>query len=265
MRRRRIASVAIGAAAVAAFTLQASAAPHAHWDFNDAAGTMSSNTANTGTVAGTWGSDLAGSATTGDGLYRIQRNGGNRTVQWLPGTAIDTGSVYLTVQLDSQLWEHAASTDSGETLRFDILHDTSTETAGVALDRLRTPGALTLRGRGETDITETVLATYATGDPVVIEDPMTIVLAMDNDADTYEVFYRFNDDAFASAGAGTIAADEGASGLQMEVSWYLGSTPEEYVDVDWISFGTENPVPEPASVTMLGLAGLGLLVGRRRR
>ena len=98
--------------------------------------------------------------------------------------------------------------------------------------------------------------------------PLTLVLGIDADADTYTISYKDGASPFATLGTGNLG--ERSAGVLREARSvrfaFTGqfNDTDEFFDVDRIYVTDTNPIPEPAAALLLCVAAtLGLVLRRR--
>ncbi len=254
-----------------------------YWEFDDLPGTGLPSTTNSASTYA-WRDNIANSFTTtaasGKGVYRLRRPGGTD----VDGSPLDPTSLVFVGAYDSGWARYTAVIDSfsfsgtggaatgfqgEERVRFELLEDAFPSTsARMVLQRIRNPAdgssqvflsgeALSLDGSA-TNIPAVPIFNGSTS-----TTPLTLMLDVDFDADTYSVSYAFDDNPDTTIGAGTIATDRGLRYGRLTTFRKLDSSPTERIDIDSIRI---EAVPESTTVsfTIFGILG-GLDIFRRRR
>ncbi len=235
------------------------------FNFNDANDTPLTAAVNTANPGNFWFYDeeatTPGDETTGDtstvqsGSYHIITDSAFATgldSRYLDIANVSTGTVYLSATFSS--WNFSAYDGSTtEQVRFSILDDDtgtsgSTVTAQMQIRRNATTGSMELFGdaigtSGSFDIANTVdLADSQVG-------PFTMVLAVDEDSDSFEVFYKDGTSPSQSLGLGGISRSRDVNSIRMVTNNFgaenfLPFVVTEEANVDSVILSDTNPLSD---------------------
>ena len=253
-----------------------------YWEFDDLPGTELPSTTNSAAPYD-WRDNIANSYTTtaasGKGVYRLRRPGGTD----IDGSPLDPTSLVFVGTYDSGWARYTAVIDSfsfsgtggaatgfqgEERVRFELLEDAFPSTsARMVLQRIRNPvdGSSQIFLSGEAlslDGSATNVPAVPIFNGATSTTPLTLVLDVDFDADTYSVSYAFDGNPETTIGAGAIAMDRGLRYGRLTTFRKLDSSPTERIDIDSIRI---EAVPEPTTVSFMLLGILGVLDMFRRR
>ncbi|MCA9258211.1 MAG: hypothetical protein KDA61_03370, partial [Planctomycetales bacterium] len=257
---------------VACAGLTAKAGVLEDFPFNDADGTGLAAATNVANPGNQWveDTDHAASIQVQGGALHIEKNDTNFVTEGLEIADVATGKLWLVA--DFAGWSVLGQApDSGnvEEIRFGfnsgddlIPPPSSTVLAEMQLKRDFDANAMVLTGvalgGGGTSLGDTIVN-------MVQDSPFTMVLAIDQDTDTYEVLYRDGAAAFASAGSGALEPTRDALIVRFTVNNFWGDVSGEFADLDRVYVTDVDPtiIPEPTSLALW--AGASLILVRRRR
>ncbi|MEQ8849979.1 hypothetical protein [Botrimarina sp.] len=235
------------------------------FNFNDPDGTPLTAAANTANPGNTWFYDeeatAPGDETTGDisvvesGAYRIITDSAFATgleSRFLDIANVSSGQVYLSATFSSWNFEPYDNTNN-EQVRLTFLDDDSgdsgsTVTAQVQIRRNAETGAMELVGdaigtAGSFDIPNAVPL------PDTQTTPFTVVLALDKDSNSYEVFYKDGANPSQSLGLGGVSRVRNGNSVRLVTSSFgadnfLPFVVVEEVNVDSIVLSDTNPLAD---------------------
>jgi hypothetical protein len=246
--------------------------------FNDANGTVITAAANSANATNFFLSqNTAINAGVQSGSFRIQKGGEVAPVTGQVGNTFDipnvtSGKVWLVADIAG--WEYTVTGSTPlERLRFGFLDNkdpvaanSSTVTAEMTIDRLAN-NTLVLSGEALGTGSSNVAADL----PLALSrsTPLRIVLELDKTTDQYSVYSREGAGAYALLGTANLGASSLNAGDRDGNSVRFAFTGTysdagEFVDTDRIYVTDVNPVPEPATCLMAGLAAIGLVAVRKR-
>lgn len=219
------------------------------WDFREAAdGQSLTGVANSGGQSATWDADLTTTQTLSGALrvrtatsQNVYAGGGN--LGYTSGTAI--------MDLNLTGWNVVGSLNN-QWLQLSMHDDSGTGiTAGLVLQQNSSGLAFWGRALGNsTDIGSVIAPVKQYGNTVT--DAITLRLAVDFDANTYEVFYRDSSTSGAFVSGGTGAMDPLRGGhylrLRMSNNW---SEAGEYIDLARIAVHSSTGTSSADSLALL--------------
>jgi hypothetical protein len=207
------------------------------WRFMEAEGTVLSEAFNAMDPEVKWDGNLSDSATTGNGTFRIQRNGTliNRRMDIL-----DTrNSTDYHMQVDIAGWDlrHVDDLENQPEIRFEFINAPAEEdsvqiTAGMRLSRLE-DGSVAMQGvagglAAPGGLESEILAVFDS----LQEGPLSIRTSYDSKLHSYGVYYRFGAGDWTEFFLGT------TSGVRSAVSWRMSLRGDfnggglNYFDID---------------------------------
>ena len=237
--------------------------------FGDANGTQLTATVNTANPGNSWSyadeATVPGDETTGDisdvqsGSYRIITDSAfaaGLDSRYLDIANVNSGTVYLSATLSD--WNFSAFDGATtEQFRLTFLDDDtgtsgSTVTAQVQIRRNADTGAMELVGdsigtAGSFDISNTVTL------PDTQNAPFTMVLALDKDSDSFEVFYKDGTNPSQALGLGGVSRVRDGNSIRMVtnnfgVENFLPFVLTEQVNVDSVVVSDTNPLSDLISL-----------------
>lgn len=240
--------------------------------FGDANGTVITGAANSANAGNNWLSqNTAVESAVNSGSFRINKS----SVAGQIGNTLDianvtSGKVWLVAEIAGWFYTGTPSATS-ERVRFGFLDNdppvagSSTITAEMQIDRLPNNNLTITGDAGGTGSTATIPA-----GPDFAQSrntPLTLVLEIDADADKYSIYYKDGAAPFAALGVGNLGERSAlvmreARSLRFAFTGTFGESGE-FFDVDRIYVTNESPIPEPASLVLLGLAAAGACFRRR--
>ncbi len=234
------------------------------FEFNDLNGTALASAANTANPGNQWSTPSGGAdmlpSDVQSGSYRVIKDFDAFAQNHLDIDNIDSGTVYLTVTMSG--WKF--TTDGGlvdtagpEEVRFAFMNTDGLVgveiTAQMQIRRNTTTGNIELFGDAFGTAGSTNLEAVA---PLATEqtNPFTMVLALDLDSNSYEVFYKDGANPSQVLGLGAISRVRGANSIRFAVNNNLGSTNlyptviDEQANIDRIALTDTNPLTDLISL-----------------
>ena len=98
----------------------------------------------------------------------------------------------------------------------------------------------------------------------VQDEPFVMAMRVDQDADKYSIFYKDGASPFVLAGIGDLEPTRDALITRMTINNFIGDEMGEFANLDRFYISDMNPIPEPTTFALLGMACGALFVGRRR-
>lgn len=235
------------------------------FEFGDANGTPLTSAVNTANPGNSWFYDeeatTPGDASTGDtstvqsGAYRIVTDSAfaaGLDSRYLDIANTASGTVYLSATFNN--WNFSTFDGStAEQVRFTFLDDDtgtsgSSVTAQMQIRRNTTTGVMELFGdaigtSGSFDIANTVEL------PNSQSGPFTMVLALDKDSNSFEVFYKNGSSASQSLGLGGVSRARDANSIRMVTNNFgVENFPPfvltEQVNLDRVAVSDTNPLTD---------------------
>ncbi|MEO0529991.1 MAG: PEP-CTERM sorting domain-containing protein, partial [Planctomycetota bacterium] len=251
------------------------------FEFNDPTNTPLTAAANSANPGNNWFYDeeatTPGDATTGDissvqsGSYRIVTDSAFSSgleSRFLDIDNVSSGTIYLTATFSG--WNFEAFDGSNtEQVRFTFLDDDSgtsgsTVTAQMQVRRNATTGSMELFGdaigtAGSFNIANTVDL------PDVQTNPFTMVLAVDQDSNSFEVFYKDGTAPSQSLGLGGISRARDANSIRMVTNNFgVGNFPPfvltEQANLDRLEVSNTNPLTDLITLEVDRVTGAMTLV-----
>ena len=212
------------------------------WSFDDAAGTSLTDAAQSGFRDGTWDEAFDRSFTQGDGTFRIRRPVGGPANAFVALDPPLTGKAWLVVE--SSGWQLRGRV-ANEVLRIGFVerkHDERPQvTAQIRIERsdeneVSIGGDAFVTANGATLIDDQALLTATQRDPV------TLVLEVDLDENTYAIHYKVGAAPFVELGTGSIDPNRGARYLRWGAAGGFSSTAGEHFDIQRLYVTTTDPM-----------------------
>jgi len=233
--------------------------------FDDADGTLLADAANAANPGNQWSVDTTDQTETAveAGALVVRKNNDGFATNFLQIDNITSGQAWLVAEFAGGTFAEAFDPSEREEIRFAFLdNDTgtggSTLTAQMQIER-NDDGTVQLVGNNAgagTDIPGALPL------PLSQDGLFTLVLALDKDANTYEVFTRDGNGPFSSLGTGDVDPTRNGNSLRFVTNNGFGAEGEFFA-LDRVYLTDTNPIPEPASAALLGAGAWAL--GRRRR
>ncbi len=181
------------------------------------------------------------------GVFRVQKANDDFGRNYLDIDNIASGQAWLVAEMAGWNFSSIVGSpdfDSGqvEEIRFNFLNNDgadiggSTVTAAARIERTG-GGGLQIRGLAlgtGTSIAATPLSLNQT-------DPFTVVLELDKDEDTYQVFIKDGDAPFTSIGSGNVDPGRDGNSLRLGFNNNFSGTGE-FFDLDRIYLTNESPI-----------------------
>ena len=218
------------------------------FEFNDPDFTELSAAANSVNNGNNWSDNIASSAVA-SGAFFIGKDNNDFSTSHLQIdniTAAIGESRFIVAEMTS--WNFVGSVvGEGEELRFAFLADDtgtdgSTVTAEVRIDRNTDNEAIELRGLavgpGSNNIANR--ATLNTSQNV----PFTMVLELNKQSNTYEIFYKDGSNPSQSLGTGNVAPGRDGNSLRMVVNNNFGTDFSEFLNLDRVALTDVNPLDD---------------------
>ena len=209
------------------------------FEFNDSNGTLFGAAANSVNGANLWftpnaGADM-GSSDVRSGSYRIIKEFDALASNYLQIANITSGKAYIVVDMANWKFTQFATTDPAEQVRFAFLDDDtgnsgSTITAQVQIGR-NAAGGIELTGSaigtaGSASISNVV--------PLAVEqtNPFKVVLELDKDSDSFEVFYKDGSNPSQVLGLGAVSRVRDGNSIRFAVNNNFGTTNDPPAIID---------------------------------
>ncbi len=214
-------------AAAALFTGSSRAANLELFEFNDANGTPLASAANAINGANLWTeSPNMGDSSVASGSYRVIKDFTGLSSNYLQIDNITSGKAYIVAEMAN--WKFTGFDNAAlEQIRFAFLDDDTgidgnVITAQVQIGR-NTAGGIELTG---TAIGTAGAANISNVVPLPTEQtaPFTVVLALDKDSESFEVFYKDGSNPSQVLGLGAVSRVRDGNSIRFAVNNNFGST-----------------------------------------
>src|SRR5690625_2282454 len=242
------------------------------WHFDDPAGMELNHSRNEIEPLDFWSQPLGNSSTTGEGVFRIQRNGGGQNSRFDVGAFAENRPLFLAVDLAG--WD--LSNISGQTpqLRFSFMNGSAASTPGEITAEMRLrfigTGQVTLEARadgvgGETSAAQVVF-------PAVQLEPVRLVLGYNPMVNRYQVRYRIGTGPWQLFFTGSTSSQRSGPSIRMYVLGEFNGGGENFLDIYRVLVATEADFgtgPDPIVInetrtesgTVWDLKGAPLFIG----
>ncbi len=219
------------------------------WTFHEAEGTAMEDTLNVANPDFSWDGNLADSATTGSGIFRIQRDGTLTSRRINIGSNFGAEYMYYTAEIAGWDFSSVSASDSQPHLRFEFLDGlaesgTTALTAGMRLNR-EDNGDVTL----EAVASGTAEPGAVGSDEVVIfgsvqEEPVVLMTEYNRLEHWYRVWYRIGDGDWVEFFEGTTSGLRDAISIRLAVRGNFAGTGDSYFDLDRLLISNAYPYEE---------------------
>jgi hypothetical protein len=269
MKRTRIASLAFLIGLV--WGVAADAAILEDFQFNDANGTSLANAANSASPH-MWIEDTDHLPTiqVQNGRLNIIKNNTDFVTEGLEIDDVSSGRLWMVAEFSD--WAILGSAPDGanvEEIRFGFMGTSdlvpppsSTVVAEMMISRNFDSNQFqisgTALGAGGTNIAPAPIN-------LVQSSPFTMAMGVDQDSNTYSIFYRSGGGPYSLLGTGNLEPTRDALITRMTINNFIGDEAGEFANLDrfYITNTTPEGIPEPASLVLAGWAALALSGWRR--
>lgn len=228
--------------------------------FSDSNGTLLDAAANSANTGNLWSIDVADLTNSSvlNGVYRIQKDNDGFATNALEIDNISSGTAWLVAEIEA--WSFSSLVGPGEfdageleQVRFGFLNNdnpafnSAQNTANMQIQRTAGGGLELIGNRsgdGGTDITGSAPLN------LVQTEPFTMVLELNEDADTYSVFHKSGDGPFQQLGTGVISPTRDGNSLRFVINNNFSGTGE-FFDIDRIYLTDESPLIGPVEALKL--------------
>lgn len=220
------------------------------WRFDDPAGEELIHTRNEAQPLTFWSQPLADSSTTGDGVFRLQRNGGGQNSRFDVGWGAGNGTVYLIVDLAG--WNLSRATGQNPQIRFSFMNGPAADTpsAMTAEMRLVAPGngTVTLQARADGPGAQTGGASAVF--PLVQTEPVRLVLGYNPQFNSYQVQYRIGAGPWQIYFTGATSSSRSGPSARMYVLGDFHGDGKNFVEIDRVQVSADAPFASFSPVTL---------------
>lgn len=246
------------------------------WQFDDTNGTSLNATSNTGTVGSSWN---FGGPSTQNGTLNI---GDANFFKWDVGTGQTFRTVDFAVQTTGQFvfefqiadWDLGGSDGIGDTnngIKFNFGSSTARAQLEFEVSQDNTDIRVRSQNSNNGNLSGTDAQHQLGGLNLTNTAPVTVQLLADLDTGQWSTQVDFGTGfvGLVTDGTGMTSIDQiqliadGRNGSGWEFGG-VGGTATEFVKIDSITLTQIVAVPEPTSLVLLGLAGIGVMVRRRK-
>jgi hypothetical protein len=248
--------------AMALSTAHLIAAPLLDWQFNDANGTGLTTLAQSGTFGSGFATAVAGMTTNGAGGLLIKNNGTTAPQSWLDGTINLTSGLY---QMDALISSYdltnltgGSATTAGSGLYIGFIN--SDNGIDVTADFNLTANATNVFLQGRTAPSGT-LAQQGSVTLAKTGTALAVRLLVDFDTNNAELLYSAgNTGTYTSVFIASMGTRDGVDFRLRQSANITGGS--DNIVLDSI---TVTAIPEPGTLALVGLSGVAILMGLRRR
>jgi hypothetical protein len=243
------------------------------FQFNDADGTALDMAANSANAGNNWihDTDHVGTIQVQSGSLNIVKNDTNFVTEGLGFDDVSSGVLWMVAEFkDWAVLGNAPDGNNVEEIRFGFMGTedlipppSSTVLAEMMISRNFTAGEFQISG--------TALGTAGTNiAPAKInfvqDDPFMMAMKVDQDNDTYTIYYKDGSNPLAVLGTGNLEPTRDAIVVRFTINNFWGDEAGEFANLDRFYITDMRPegIPEPATCVLGLIAGLALY-GRRRR
>lgn len=271
MRHTNLACLALAGALMACGAARAGVIED--FQFNDADDTLLGAAANSANATNLWSavdSDLTFSSVQ-SGVFHVEKDNQNPGDSFLQIDNITSGKAWLVAEFAGWTFSADVGTDDfnaaePEEVRFAFL-DNDTGTSGSTLTAqfqiLRVgDGSIQLQGDragGGANISNSLAL------PLVRTTPFSVALEIDEDTNTYSVWYKDNLAPFAKLGTEAHDSARNGNSIRFRLNNSFAGTGE-FVDIDRVYITNMAPegIPEPSSALLVAFTSIGLILARKR-
>lgn len=252
--------VSLFTVACAAMVSSLSAAILHEFNFDEPGGTLLTDTVNTGLSSDTWHEAVPHAVTTGTGNLRVTA-GDSFNTRVNVGDIQGAEFIYFVTEFSSWSLSESGSVSIRLSLMNNILPDTSSQISAEARFRMNA-GQIEMQAQALSGSFGGESSAYEPVFPVVLNDPLTVMVAYSKANHEYGVYFQSGDDPWEEFFFGSTATNRDAGSMRLV---FGGITGDDFIDIDRIYMSTVNPIPEPQTYALLiGFGALGLVLLRRR-
>ena len=201
------------------------------------------------------------------GALNIVKNDTATVNEGLAFADVSSGTLWLVGTFKNWSFPGPAIPSDVEDIRFGFMGTeditpppSSTVLAEMLIRRNTASGGMeflgTALGAGGTNTTPVPVNT-------IQNSPFTMAMKVDQDTNTYEVFYKDGLNPYVSGGTGTLEPTRDALVVRFTVNNFIGDVSGEFANLDRFYVTTDFAVPEPGSAYSLMLSLVGLAGFRR--
>ncbi|MCC5833288.1 MAG: hypothetical protein JJU20_01005 [Opitutales bacterium] len=220
------------------------------WQFNDRRDTPLSGTLNTASRFTNWDGNLANSRATGDGLFRIRRDGGGNNRRFDLGNTGDADEFFLVVEIAG--WNFTNTQGRNPNIRFEFMNEpartnTTETTAGMRLERMPN-GLVSMQGfasgtaapGGQASDPRPLFNSY-------MNQKLTMVTSYSKSLNQYVVHFRVGDGPWYEFFRGHTSGVRDAKSVRMRVFGDFDGGGRNYFNIERLYVSTEFPKDAPIS------------------
>lgn len=224
------------------------------WQFNDRRDTPLAGSLNSASRFTSWDGNLANSRTTGDGLFRIRRDGTGNNRRFDLGNTGDADELFLVVEIAG--WNFTNTRGRDPNIRFEFMNEPAREnstetTAGMRLERL--PNGLvamqafasgTAAPGGQASDQRALFNSF-------MNQKLTMVTSYSKSRNQYVVHFRVGEGPWYEFFRGHTSGVRDAKSVRMRVFGDFDGGGRNYFNLERIYVATEFPRNAPISRDML--------------
>jgi hypothetical protein len=240
------------------------------FQFEDADGTLLKDAANSINPANKWAAtdaDITQSSVQ-SGSYNIRKQNQELGDAFLQIANVTSGKAWIVTEFGGWNFSSVVGTDDynsaePEEIRLAFL-DNDTGTSGSTITG---QAQIQRNAAGDIELVGQLLTSGIDIGPLALPlshpDPFKMILEIDEDANTFSVWYKDAAGPYTLLGTAPHVATRNGNSVRFRMNNSFGGTGE-YVDIDRIYITDTSPIPEPSTVSLILLSLMAMSATRRR-